>query len=136
MKQKAIIVDIDGTLAHMSGRSPYDYSKVGTDTIDETILDIVLKHQVGYYIFIVSGRKHECREQTEVWLHKHRVPYNELYMREDGDNRNDAIVKREIFETYIDPIANVQFVLDDRNRVVKMWREIGLKCLQVADGDF
>lgn len=55
MKHKAIIVDIDGTLAHMTGRSPYDYSQVHTDEIDEVILDIVLKHQVGYHIFIVSG---------------------------------------------------------------------------------
>lgn len=59
MKHKAIIVDIDGTLAHMTGRSPYDYSQVHTDEIDEVILDIVLKHQVGYHIFIVSGWKHE-----------------------------------------------------------------------------
>ena len=27
-------------------------------------------------------------------------------------------------------------VLDDRNQVVKMWRENGLTCLQVAEGDF
>ena len=31
---------------------------------------------------------------------------------------------------------DVEFVLDDRDRVVKMWRDRGLKVLQVAEGDF
>jgi hypothetical protein len=53
-----------------------------------------------------------------------------------GDMRNDSIVKEEIYEEHIKPRFNVRFVLDDRDRVVKMWRENGLKVLQVAEGDF
>lgn len=57
-------------------------------------------------------------------------------MRPEGDIRKDSIVKREIFENYIRDYYNIQFVLDDRNQVVEMWRSLGLKCLQVQEGDF
>lgn len=51
-------------------------------------------------------------------------------------NRKDVVIKRELFDRYIRDNYQVLFVLDDRNQVVDMWRELGLKCLQVAPGDF
>lgn len=141
-----IIVDIDGTLAHMNGRSPYDYSKVSTDILDHNVAEIVnmwkynVRDVIGdvtsAYVIIVSGREANCRGETEDWLRANKVPYDELYMRDEGDHRDDRIVKKEIYEAHIKPRYNVRFVLDDRDRVVKMWREEGLKVLQVADGDF
>jgi adenylate cyclase class IV len=59
-----------------------------------------------------------------------------LFMRQAGDNRDDRIVKREIYEREIKGRYNVRFVLDDRNKVVALWRDLGLPCFQVADGDF
>lgn len=54
-----------------------------------------------------------------------------------GDNRKDSIVKRELYEKYIEGKYLIRFVLDDRNQMVDMWRnELGLKCLQVAEGNF
>jgi predicted kinase len=139
-----IIVDIDGTLAHMVDRSPYDYTKVSTDVLDETVAQIVRKYgrQEAFdlmpenYVIIVSGRQDTCREDTKRWLADNDVAYTELYMRAEGDIREDSIVKKEIYEQFIKPRYNVRFVLDDRDRVVKMWREQGLKVLQVAPGDF
>lgn len=139
-----IIVDIDGTLAHMTDRSPYDYTRVSEDIVDENVRDVVLRYYSrdvmmeipDTYIIIVSGREDACRAETEKWLQDNRIPYDEFYMRQTGDNRNDAIVKKEIYEEFIKPRFNVRFVLDDRDRVVKMWREEGLKVLQVAEGDF
>ncbi len=136
MKLKAIIVDIDGTLAHMAGRSPYDYSLVDTDTIDKTIRDILDRYCNTHKIIVVSGRKDECYQVTLQWLHDNHVPFDYLHMRKESDNREDSIIKREIYDNNIKAEHEVDFVLDDRNRVVKMWREIGLKCLQVAEGDF
>lgn len=132
----AIICDIDGTLAHMGGRLPYDHTKVIEDSLDETVKDIIDHYVDEVDIIIVSGRKDECKEDTVEWLKKHGIEYSELYMRKADDNRNDSIVKNEIFDTYIRDKYNVLFVLDDRNRVVEMWRDLGLKVLQVADGDF
>ncbi len=132
----ALIVDIDGTLAHMTGRSPYDYSKVLTDEIDDVVEALVLTYSTTHEIIVVSGRDGSCREDTEQWLKHNGVPYGQLFMREAGDDRNDAIVKREIFDREIRDKYFIDFVLDDRDRVVEMWRSLGLKCLQVAEGDF
>lgn len=141
-----IIVDIDGTLAHMNGRSPYDYSKVNTDIADEQIKEIVNYHFwdgrdtdpkiPNTYVVIVSGREDGCQQETIDWLGANGILYDELYMRKHGDMRDDRIVKKEIYDEWIKPRYNVRFVLDDRDRVVKMWREEGLKVLQVAEGDF
>ena len=139
-----IIVDIDGTLAHMVDRSPYDYSKVHTDIIDQHVLDVVHRYASrnpmdevpDTYVVIVSGRDSRCKAETEAWLKSNNVPYDEIFMRQAEDNRDDRIVKQEIYEEFIKPRYNVRFVLDDRDRVVKMWRENGLKVLQVAEGDF
>lgn len=133
----AIIVDIDGTLAHMTVRSPYDYSKVDTDIVDE-----VVKNLVNYYRFtqhqviIVSGRKDECYVSTSMWLAQNNIRHEALYMRKTNDNRPDYIVKREIYEKHIKGQYNITVVLDDRDQVVRMWREEGLKVLQVAEGNF
>lgn len=133
----AIIVDVDGTLAHMIDRSPYDYSKVDTDIVDIRIRGIVRIHtNSGCKVIIVSGRKDECYEQTRQWLHNYGVPFDELHMRKVDDNRADYIVKKEIYDEHIKDKYNILFVLDDRDQVVRMWREEGLKCLQVAEGNF
>ena len=134
----AIICDIDGTIAHMTDRSPYDYSKVSNDIVDETIRDIVnvYKRDSDFELIIVSGRKDECRGATVMWLAQNNIRYNALYMRGTEDNRADYIVKKEIYEQYIKGKYNIYFVLDDRDQVVRMWREEGLKCLQVQEGNF
>lgn len=139
-----IIVDIDGTLAHMTDRSPYDYTKVSTDVVDPIVAGIVRKYAQrdpntdfpDNYIIIVSGRMGPiCEAETRQWLQDNHIPYDELYMRQ-VDQIPDTDVKKEIYDKYIKPRYNVRFVLDDRDRVVKMWRELGLKVLQVGEGDF
>lgn len=134
---KAIICDIDGTLAHMHDRSPYDPSLYHTDTVDETIREIVSRYfNDGIKVILCSGRDDTYRGVTQDWLHKHGVQYHALHMRPAGDKTNDALVKKALYEQHIKPNYEVLFVLDDRNRVVRMWRDEGLKVLQVADGDF
>nr|DAJ91975.1 MAG TPA: polynucleotide kinase [Caudoviricetes sp.] len=132
----AIICDIDGTLAHMKNRSPYDWSRVDTDEVDPTIKNLLNVLKDKYFIILVSGRDEVCREKTEKWLRGNDITYGMLLMRPEGDIRKDLIIKRELFEIHIRPYYNVEFVLDDRNQVVEMWRSLGLKCLQVQEGDF
>ena len=138
-KGNAIIVDIDGTLAHRCDRQWFEYSKVHLDHLDVAVYGIVESFaSKGYNILIVSGREGtaECKHLTTAWLETHKVPYVELYMRKENDYRRDSIVKKEIYDTFIKDKYDVEFVLDDRKSVCDMWREIGLKCLQVAPGDF
>lgn len=136
----AIICDLDGTLALLGERSPYDASRALEDTLNDPIGNIleVYAHQtfIEVKIIFVSGREEKHRPQTEAWLKKHKISYEVLYLRPTGDRRPDNIIKKEIYETNIKPKFDVLFVLDDRDKVVKMWREEGLTCLQVAYGDF
>lgn len=134
----AIICDLDGTLARLNGRNPYDASRCEHDLLNPSVGDIVRLYaeSARAAIVLVSGREARHRPQTERWLEKHGIAWSELHMRPTGDRRKDAIVKREIFEREIRHRFRVLFVLDDRNQVVEMWRELGLTCLQVAPGDF
>lgn len=139
---KAVIVDIDGTLADNYGhRSFYDYSRVHEDAVHQPILDL-LWHliEAGHQPIIMSGRDDACRAETEDWLRVRCglgvADYLGPFMRATGDKRDDAIVKIELFDEHVRDYYDVRYVLDDRNRVVAAWRSIGLTVLQVADGDF
>lgn len=138
-KPKAFMVDIDGTLAHMRDyRKPYDWDKVHIDDLDEVVADIVrtINVPLEYFIVVMSGRDGSCQEATEAWLKKNHIPYDELFMRAEGDMRKDSVVKAELFDNHVRDNYDVQFVLDDRNQVVAMWRAMGIKTLQVEPGDF
>ena len=136
----AIIVDIDGTVALMNGRSPYDWKCVGEDEPNIIVIDFISSYKAFHsdiYIIFVSGRSSECLDLTYDWLKKH-IPISFLtcFMRQSGDTRKDAIIKKEIYEDKIKGKYNIKFVLDNRNSVVEMWRSLGLTCLQVANGNF
>lgn len=134
-----IIVDVDGTLAHMWNRGPYDETKVFDDHPDpEVILSVIAEAQfLGRKVIIMSGRHETCMHDTVRWLHKHNVPVEHIFMREENDNRSDDIVKYELYMKHVYGKFNVKKVYDDRNQVVVMWRNlIGLKVLQVAEGNF
>ena len=125
--------ELDGTLClFKSHRSPYDTAKGE----DDLLCDVVSELINGKNVILVSGREDKFREKTERWLTKHNIEYIDLFMRQTGDNRNDAVVKQEIYDNHIKGKYDINFVLDDRDRVVKMWRDNGLKCLQVAEGNF
>lgn len=139
----AIIVDVDGTLALMNGRGPYEFDKYETDVINKPVREALArlsKHgqtrQRRMHTLVVSGRYDTYLIDTVNWLTINDVALDDIFMRSAGDNRNDSIIKREIYEREIKGKYNVLWVLDDRNRVVDAWRNLGLTCLQVANGDF
>lgn len=134
---KTIICDLDGTLAKIDGRSPYDAEKCEQDLLNEGVASIVKSYyKSGYTILLVSGREDKFKPQTENWLKTHNIEYHQLIMRKSLDMRKDSIVKREIFDNHIKNNYYIEFILDDRNQVVDMWRDLGLTCLQVDYGDF
>ena len=134
---KAIIVDIDGTLAHMTNRGPYDTSKYADDAIDPVIRELVNYLAHDYIILVTSGRSENFRKVTSDWLDKHHVQFDRLIMRPaDDPNGRDDIVKNYLYETRIKGFYNVVLSIDDRDRVVDMWRAKGIKTLQAERGDF
>ncbi|WP_295102987.1 AAA family ATPase [uncultured Microbacterium sp.] len=133
----AIIVDIDGTLAHMGDRrGPYDWHKVGLDELDEPVAEIVRRMCAEHFVILMSGREDVCRLETEKWLTTHAVNYDYLYMRAAGDRRPDTVVKAELFDRHVRDHFNVLFAVDDRNAVVAGWRAMGIKTLQAQEGAF
>jgi hypothetical protein len=133
-----VLVDLDGTLADHNGRDPYDESKYSEDLISGNVLDLVLGlHSLGYRIDIVTGRHERYRDVCLAWLAKYNIPYVNLHMR-PGPGRDDK-VKLDLFEANYrnNPELAVQFCIDDRDRVVSMYRNVlGLQVMQVAEGNF
>lgn len=134
----AVICDIDGTIAKMVDRSPYDWKRVGEDSPVRNVLDAVHAMELaGYQILFTSGRDGVCRPETNDWLIKNYEGTSwKLLMRTEKDNRPDWIVKAEIFDKEIRGKYNIDMVYDDRNQVVDMWRKMGLTVAQVAEGEF
>ena len=133
--RSAVLCDIDGTLAHMTTRGPYDYDKVGTDSLDDEIFDILRGlSRLGYAIVIVSGRDGICKEDTYNWLlaNLRNVPFYH-YQRAVGDKRPDDVIKEELLEQIVAYGFCPKMVFDDRPRVTRMWRRLGLKVFQVGN---
>ena len=135
---RAILCDLDGTLALMRDRNPYDASRCDEDGLNEPVATVLrIFHDKNYQILFISGREDRFYQPTVRFLEKHAIPYHHLWMRKTKDFRKDAIIKREIFDAEIAGNYFIEFVLDDRNQVVEMWRkELHLPCFQVNNGNF
>lgn len=159
-----VIFDIDGTIANIEHRRHFVASKpknwpafaraMKDDTPHDDIIYLMqILYDAGATILLASGRGVEDAVTTVDWLTQQgivcvpldrfeaphcRVGYAELYMRAEKDYRSDVIVKSEILDEIIEDMGGEEpfMVFDDRDGVVKMWRSRGLRCLQVAPGDF
>jgi len=135
---KAVICDLDGTLSLLNGRDPYNAATCDNDLLNEPVAAALkMAKQRGYQVILLSGREDKFREPTVRFLDKHQIGYDLLLMRTSNDFRKDNIIKRELFEGEIQGKYFVEFLLDDRNQVVDMWRkDLHLPCFQVNYGDF
>ena len=145
MSDEIVIFDIDGTLADVSERIHYLKTKpknwdaffegMAQDKAVQSMVRLCnILHASGIQILLCSGRNEQYRSETMTWLAEQNVHYHGLFLRKDNDRRSDTVVKREILAG-IDK-SKVLFVVEDRSRVVEMWRSEGLVCLQCAPGEF
>ena len=145
MFQEIVIFDIDGTLADVSERIHHVMKKpknwqafFAGMAQDEAIHSMVrlcnILYASGLRMVLCSVRSEEHRGETVAWLARRGVKYHELLLRRGGDRRSDVVVKREMLAN-VDK-ASILFVVEDRSRVVEMWRSEGLVCLQCAPGEF
>jgi predicted kinase len=131
---KAVLFDIDGTLATKGDRGFFEWSKVGVDDVREEIRDMAAGfHSQGYRVIVMSGRDGICQKETVNWLHNNNVPFDDLFMRKVNDMRKDSIIKSELFFEHVAPFYNVKLVVDDRNQVVINWMKLGLKVAHVGN---
>jgi hypothetical protein len=132
----------------------FDPNNIETDKPNHTVISMAqLYYDAGYKIMIFSGRNDRSFDATVDWLKKHNVPFHNLVMRPDKfkdkswpiadgnpatpDMRfmPDEILKKKMLDLFVD-IDDVFMTVDDRQKVVDMWRGLGLTCFQVAPGDF
>jgi predicted kinase len=134
----AIMCDLDGTLALLNGRYAYDASKCDeTDTPNPHVLHVVNTYRRSLQVIFVSGRSEKDREPTIRFLQKKCGIYEDvmLLMRADGDMRPDEIVKKELYEASIKGKYNILFVIDDRPKVIRMWKTEGIPVFSVGHGN-
>ena len=148
MENRVIVFDVDGTLSNAEHRQHHVQQKpkrwdlfnknIPHDTPHDDIIWLfqMFQSRMDTRMIIASGRGEENRPETEKWLSDHEVWYLNLYMRKAKDSRPDNIVKKEILDQIRAEHGEPYMVFDDRNSVCAMWRENGVRCLQVAPGDF
>lgn len=148
---RAVIIDIDGTLADLSHRLHWIDGRGGAkpdwqsffahlkgDTVIEPIAGLcntMHEDPCSPYVILCSGRPEDHRESTQWWLSQHGISYERLYMRPAYDTRPDYVVKRELLDRIRDDGYEPVLVIDDRPSVVEMWRREGLLTLQVKAGE-
>jgi len=154
MENKTIIFDLDGTLALIDERralATKENGKINWDVFfnpDNIQLDKpnwpviemakTLKN-AGNRIVIFSGRSKATKEVTKDWLNQHGVPFDVIKMRPTGNGFQfmaDDLLKKKWLEDLFPNTDDILCVFDDRDKVVKMWRENGITCFQVAQGNF
>ena len=133
----AVIFDVDGTLAEMHDRGPFEWSKVGQDNPRPAIFQMLNGYaMVGYEIIFLSGRDSVCRTETTKWLNEQlyvscdmpiEVSEDNLFMRKEGDMRKDSIIKQELFWEHVAPRWDVQIVVDDRHSILHLWDDLRIK---------
>ena len=150
--KNTIIFDLDGTLALIDKRrevstkpnGKLDWGKFFNSTnikLDEPNLPVIKTAQLfseqGFNIVILSGRSNKTETATRSWLSENKVPFNKLIMRNSETDHftPDWVLKKNMLDENLD-INDVFLVVDDRDRVVKLWRSLGLTTFQVAEGNF
>ena len=95
-------------------------------------------YEMGNEIVFCTGRRESVREKTKEWLFWNVIASDDpnLLMRKDGDWRHDTEVKPELLQKEGITPDDVYFILEDRDSMVAKWRELGYRCLQVANGKF
>ncbi len=145
MAEEIVIFDIDGTLADISERihhikrKPKNWNAFNAGMAQDKAIHSMVRlcnvlYASGLNIILCSGRNEQNRPETVEWLRRQGVNYHELLLRRDQDYRPDSVVKRELIQN-LDK-NRILFVVEDRSRVVEMWRSEGLVCLQCAPGEF
>jgi predicted kinase len=128
--KKIVLVDMDGTIADSTGiRNVYDETRVGEDRVVDAVRTWVNALTEDHTIIIVSGRKSTCGDATVGWLNRHGIKFDYILMRHGYDSHKpDTVIKQQILDELLEVITKDQiaFVIDDRPKVCKMWKENGL----------
>jgi phosphoglycolate phosphatase-like HAD superfamily hydrolase len=141
------LFDIDGTIAngdhrlHHIQKKPKDwdayFEACSEDKPIRHVIDIAMAlNSAGHHIVLVTGRSAVVKDKTLFWLDRYMPFHDVFYMRSVGDHKDDDKLKMEFLAQMRADGWEPVMAFDDRSRVVKSWREAGIPCAQVAEGDF
>jgi hypothetical protein len=151
--KNTIIFDLDGTLAIIDkrrdlSRKPngkidfkilHDPSNIHLDEPNMPVVKMArLFAEDGFNIVIFSGRSDKTKHTTRSWLTHNRIPFHSLVMRPHKSMGfvPDEVLKKKMLDDAPFDISDILMVVDDRQKVVDMWRSLDLTVFQVAEGDF
>jgi phosphoglycolate phosphatase-like HAD superfamily hydrolase len=151
MKTLTVIFDLDGTLAIIDKRrklSTKENGKLNWGTffdpkniqLDEPNNPVIKTFQAlkaaGFRVGIFSGRDSISRSETEQWLLDNGIHTDFLRMRPQRSYTKDNVLKKQWLDEELEMGHEIMCTFDDRDKVVKMWRDNGISCFQVAEGEF
>lgn len=151
MKHLTVIFDLDGTLAIIDERrklATKDTERINWDIffdpkniiLDEPNYPVIAAFQAmkaaGYRVGIFSGRDSISRKETELWLSSFGIEPDFLRMRPRRSFIKDDILKKRWLDEELELGHTIICTFDDRDKVVKMWRDNGIACFQVNYGNF
>ncbi len=136
IKKKAVIVDIDNTLARKKqgpdARGIYEWDRVGEDEVIEPIAELVRDLYENYVVIIITGRDFSCCQEIQAWLDNvAKIHYNQLHMKNAGSFEKTLLTKSRHYMNNIKDHYDVQLVIDDDLEVLKWFKAIdGISVLQ------
>jgi len=151
LNMKTIIFDLDGTLAIINERREkatlpngkmdwetfFDPANIELDKPNVPVIDVFrVMAAAGYRVGVFSGRDAISYNETLQWLQKYEVNFDFIRMRPIGSNTPDDVLKKQWLDDELNAGEEILCVFDDRDKVVKMWRDNGITCMQVNYGDF
>jgi len=142
---RCYIFDLDGTLfdvthrLHHIRKTPKDWRAFYAACVDDPpiphMVALALDLSRCNHLVFVTGRSDEVRQETHDKLCDLDL-IGHLFMRKEGDHRQDAIIKEEILAELKAQGYEPIMAFDDRNQSVAAWRRLGVPCAQVDYGDF
>lgn len=155
MTRKTVIFDLDGTLALIDARRKisergngkinwgkfFDPKNIELDLPNWPVIEMfdAMKSR-GHKVVIFSGRSDATREATESWLDLYGIQPDMLVMRDSSNEKTlfmpDDQLKLGWLNEHFPNKEQILCVFDDRDKVVKMWRDNGISCFQVNYGNF
>lgn len=157
-----IFCDLDGTLCdirhrqHLAQAGAWEefHSLLDEDEVRDVVwsfLDFVVSESNMSVVFL-TGRPESFYHSTIEWLQAKcnlclYDDYAALLMRGKEDYRSDTLVKTELMEEFLKSYCKSQdkdfeqqksrvLILDDRDKVVAHFRDLGYQCWQVNEGAF
>jgi hypothetical protein len=154
------IIDLDGSISDCSWRVLYAtdarmerdpekkaklwddfHSRCGLDAPHAAEVEIVKAWiRAGHLVIFLTGRSAKFRGITQHWLTLRGLPVAPLFMRDSGDFSRSSEYKLNLIKIIeaevLKPGDTIDWILEDNQHCVDMWRANGYTCLQPRAGAF